>query len=708
MKKNIFILATAIAIALTGCSDDELLKEAGIPVKTGDEISFGSTVTGEKNTIGTRTIYGERTTSGIPVYWEKNGSDTIAIYCKEASAPTSKLVNYQVFPSDSNYAYSSRVIKISHDEIGLQWGNSNVHNFYAIYPASIVKATDADDKQGIITASLPVNQQPEEWRMELNRNNNTRTYRGVPNMDYAVMFAYSQVKKDEITAQHPINLQFQNLVTVVDITIPGSGKDSVTINNITVGVAEGKNTSIVGDFDIFIPQNDPSNIKAICQPKQNQTVTNRISISGFDKHNNKFIKLGPNDTINVKAYLIPDTDAPIQPQTLKIAVSTLNGRIKQKLLRKAQITPHKINRVLLPNATNSGDPSYWMSSLDSTIYLTELSIPGSKMSYATRGNNASIIYQNKSIKEQFEDGIRAFIVQTGAKCEYTKEGWFNPTYTFSKCTGMPEFYTKKDLKETIATIGEQLKGTKETAIIVLTCMASEVHSNIKDPLKAWIQSVEYYIKELAKDQTRYPIYTGRITNETTLDDVQGKIIIKVNYNNEDQEKFINNNSEIPALFSLWVAPNGDTEENLAPTSNLRWGSPSNTDNQMKWMCQEATAVGNNGEISEVNKKRAIEYIFRQGIKEYKNNENNHNMWFMNDLGGYYTNRSNSTTLLAEDMNMIAVEHLQNRKENAATGLVFMNFADRAKDSGANYKSDYIIATIIDNNFKFALRKKGSN
>ena len=38
----------------------------------------------------------------------------------------------------------------------------------------------------------------------------------------------------------------------------------------------------------------------------------------------------------------------------------------------------------------------------------------------------------------------------------------------------------------------------------------------------------------------------------------------------------------------------------------------------------------------------------------------------------------------------------------------MNFADKQSDSGAKYKSDWLIQTIIDNNFKFALRKKGSS
>ena len=55
---------------------------------------------------------------------------------------------------------------------------------------------------------------------------------------------------------------------------------------------------------------------------------------------------------------------------------------------------------------------------------------------------------------------------------------------------------------------------------------------------------------------------------------------------------------------------------------------------------------------------------------------------------------------------MGVDALQDRTENAGLGLVYMNFADKQSGSGALYKSDWLIQTVIDNNFKFALRKAG--
>lgn len=117
---------------------------------------------------------------------------------------------------------------------------------------------------------------------------------------------------------------------------------------------------------------------------------------------------------------------------------------------------------------------------------------------------------------------------------------------------------------------------------------------------------------------------------------------------------------------------------------------------------EATHVGINAEITEADKKRGILNMFEKGIEIY--NSTSYNAWLMNDIGGFY-NHNKSTKDLAKDMNLIAVESLQERKKNASTGLVFMNFADRDPESGGTVKSDWIIQTIIDNNFKFQLRRK---
>ena len=745
MKKNSFLFAAALALTFAGCSDDKMIDEGRIPVDSGDEIMFGSTLNGDHNVVGldgvdTRTIYGERNQSGIPVNWVDG--DEVAIFCPQASAPANHLVNYKVKPNDLHPNQSSTIVKVDPNQAGLQWGNEDIHEFFGLYPASIVKATDKDDQAGYITANLPVTQNPIKWRKEQDKVTGLMTYRGEPDMKHAFMFAYSVEKKSEMTKDKTVHLDFKNLVTVLDITIPGPDTP-VKLSQITVGAAAGSNPSLVGNFRIKVNESatDP-NHNAECYPLNDGTVTNRVAISCYDPETGEMLEIGPGEAINVKAFIIPDNHATESDNTyrqFRVSVTSLNSGTKMITLNKGEgqeinkvIEPHKINRVLLPKLDFSGGkPSNWMAALDPNIYLSELSIPGSKFSYLTSDNGANPAFQFKDIKGQFQDGVRAFIVQTGSQTTYkvTRTGRpFDYNYNYERIsTQMPIVgfgnTSKYKLENAVSDIASELKTAQsEFAVIVLTCNPIDVKDHIykKDYIggigdgvasegwqQNWIEAVKYRLEDLKK--AGYPIYTDPITPETTLNDVQGQIIFKVNYNDSNQNKYLAETDTVPALFSLWEAP-GNPYKVLKPA--LYWGTFNNNGPkpQLEWMYQEVSYVPK--EASEAAKEDGVKTIFKESVKAYQNNDR-HNIWYMNDLGGAYMNENgsfqdNPVTRLTEKFNKIGIEALQTRGENASTGLVFINFADRDPNHGGLYKSDYILSTIIDNNFKFALRKKGSN
>ena len=54
------------------------------------------------------------------------------------------------------------------------------------------------------------------------------------------------------------------------------------------------------------------------------------------------------------------------------------------------------------------------------------------------------------------------------------------------------------------------------------------------------------------------------------------------------------------------------------------------------------------------------------------------------------------------------EFFNTRTQNASLGVVYMNFADNLADYGAKYGCDQLIQTVINNNFTFQLRTKGSD
>lgn len=763
MKSRYLLLAgIAVMACLAGCSDNSLDNGmAKNPVQEGEEILFGSSLSDE---VESRTVYGDRDENGVAVHWVDG--DEIAIFCKETSQPANHLVNYKIKPNAGDPSKASEVMKVDPNAAGLQWGKDELHHFYAFYPASAVHGAESDDQQGTITASIPVNQQPAGWRtgpivsQDESVNGHTTTF-ALPNMDYAYMYASNAVDRNTVeSGSGTIWLQFHNLVTVLDITIPApkDGSD-VIVTDVTVRAVDGSNTVLTGDFNCYIRGAGETTTPA-CEPVGDMgQVRNVVNIPCFDQKTGKFITLGDDeDFLNVKAYIIPDNvnDA-IQPRTLQISVSTLNGGEKKRTLHQASIVPHKVNRVLLP-AVVPGGTNYWMSDLDPNIYVSELSIPGSKFSVLSSAYNASNIYQNATIEQQFQDGIRAFIFQTSAKGSNTDGGLTPSKNTFSGDIKVVSEGADKEvmsLEDAVKEIAsyldkcEQAQKMNEFAFLMLTYATGGSSDNgtgywggfgnpgwhwDREPRNAeqtWINLLRDKVNELAAEP-KNRIYTGEITPNTTIDDVKGKIILKVNYNTEDMLKyytdpksFVYNAPDVktsaPMMFTYWGFATGPEEGSWTYQDNnggmpMDWGVPvwyANSTAQLKWYYQEVTSVGTNQEATKQQKEDGIKHLFQESVDLYKN-DNSHKTWFMNDLGGYYSDNGNingrgtGIEALAIDMNNLGVQELQKRTENAGLGLIFMNFADKQTTSGAKYKSDYLIQTIIMNNRKFQLRKKASS
>ena len=726
MKKTIFLLGITLTTYFSSCKDDVIGNRVENPVETGDEILFGSSLAGTG--AGTRTVYGDRTDLGVPVYWKESGDD-IAIFCLQSSQPADHLVNYTVKPVlDTNgkpTETAASVTKINPEEAGLQWGTGEEHRFYAFYPATAVEGSDEENQTGKITANIPVTQQVQEWRIaepeEEGAIDGMKTYLGLPNMDYAYMYAFKKVNKSEVAKGGTIDLTFHNLVTVLDITVrgPETGK-AVTVTNINVTAVDGKNPILTGDFTCNIrAAEDGNTLSATCEASGNlNEVRNLISIPCYDKKEGKYISLESGECLNVKAYLIPDDDVShqIKPRTLQITVATLNGgSAKKRTLEQGVVTPHKINRVLLPKLIPGGT-NYWMSSLDENIYVSELSLPGSKFSVLTSDNGAERVYQNATIEQQFKDGVRAFIFQTATKYSWEYDG------LYVICENKDRTVMK--VAEAITQIAsylddcEKQKKYNEFAFVMFTYSSGETPW-IFDDERDWIDRLRDEVNSIAGDAANR-IYTSEITPETTIDDVKGKIILKANYNSNNM---ISNygSTTAPIMFTYWGSAYGPKNsdgkyyQDINGGMPMDWGIPKwyeNSDAKLRWYYQEVTSVGNGQEATRAEKEEFITNLFTKSVDLYKN-DNSHKTWFMNDLGGYYSDnvdidgRGTGIQALAIDMNQMGVNMLQNRTENAGLGLVFMNFADKQSESGAKYKSDWLIQTLIDNNFKFALRKKGS-
>ena len=741
MKRKVLLSGMFVAAVLCGCTDDVVdngNKIVDNPVKEGSEILFGSSLSGDadeevsaQSKVGTRTVYGERTSTGVPVYWKPEG-DEVAIFCLQTSQPADHLVNYLVKPQEGEgkQHLSASVEKL--EDVGLQWGKDDEHRFYAFYPASAVKGSDEEDQTGKITANIPVTQQPTSW--EEGELNGVKTYFGLPNMDYAYMYAYTSQKKSETPEGTAIDLQFKNLVTVLDITVQGpESGDPITVTNINVSAVEGQNPILTGDFTCNIreAEDNSKEVTAECAAAGNLSeVRNTVSIPCYDREKGEFIPLAVGEQLNVKAYIIPDDDEShkIKAQTLQVTVATLNGAAKRKLLQTADVTPHKINRVLLPHL-EAGGTNYWMSNLDPDIYVTELSIPGSKYSFLTSDNNSDVEYQATTTEQQFLNGVRAFHVQTAADYEYAR---WDPSD--------PDRYTEKDLYIAVGTevlraqgnIWEEWFGTNDP--IPLRTFLQELKENLDDAITAgktnefavvnltysegateelnmeyplsnketgWIVTVCNMLEKYAEEGL--PICTAAITPETTIKDVAGKIVVHVNINNLDLANRMTEATNYPAIFSWWDSEHDGYVKGGTP---LRWGTPVNLEetSNMTWLYQELTNVDRS-----VGKWTQIMALLDAAKSDYEAGA--HSTWYYNDIGGYFGSASTENVKALSAVYVPEmIRELQERDVNYSLGTMLTNFADDVQNYGKtdSYNTRELIQTIIDNNFKFALRTSGSS
>ena len=749
MKKIAYSLFAAAFVALSGCQDDVVVEEPVVPAQTGDEITFGSSLVDTE--IGTRTIYGDEPIDGAyPVEWEDG--DQISIYCPEAAQ--TKIVKYRVTPDDNNASTSSLVTKINEDEVGLQWGAAETHHFSAFYPGDKI----IESVEGKLRAEIPVEQTPVAWKKETNEASG-----------YAFMWAYNTHDKSDGS---DVALVFKPWVTILDVEINGPANEGEAIKMSSVQIRSLSNETLNGEFLIdFNPVEDNESNYPTYEEYGNPNATrSQISIqlyaneikseNGQTEPFNDFITLKHNDKIVVRFYLLPkdvnyDTSGEGR-NDLQVRVTPFNSAVLTRTLNAQDgaahggIIAHKVNKVILPSVSNLG-PNYWMSSLDPGIFITELSLPGSKFSYQNSKDqqNLSTYYQSLSVADQIENGIRAFHVQTVADNvdsdgpDRNDDGGDENSMELK--VSVAEKKTSIGLKDMVKTVAQGLKDaeaygkTGEYAFILLTYTGNNSEGFGKTgnmwsgydwevaPAQAWMQAVKNELTEMAQDvNDTYCLYTGEITPNTTLGQVAGHVIIKVNYNDNDMANYLGTNDQVPALFSIWGygdqsdksqnlpsnPNNGGDHANAYAMNNLRWGTSNHSVTaDMKFFYHEASSVGHNdvgGEETETEKKERVEDMWERSIQYYKSNKL-HNMWFMNDLGGYYINSGyngsesqDGVDGWTQEIGPIATRYLQNRNADATLGIVLMNYADPD-----NAYSGNLIQTIINNNFNFQLRTDGS-
>lgn len=735
--KKIFLLSMTMAFAFSSCQNDMNDGRVENPVQTGEEIIFGSArnVSNDMNEItdngsriiSTRTIY-ENATDGsgnYDVYWASG--DKVMVFCPQAAQ--SKRVNYTIEPNPDFPSKALTMMKEDLDGAGLQWGNTETHRFYGIYPADAVKGTEEENQTGEITMNIPTQQPAAKWRIQKDPDGEGILYNGLGNTDYAYMYAYKEVEKSKIQQGASIDLQFHPLTTVLEVDINGpTDNNEVTVTSINLEeIDPNPHLVLTGDFccDIRKQEGDDDNFIGAIHPEGPTNVV-RSSISvplfinkgqidesdrsdalkdagGKDAFENKYIKLKKGDKIRVRMFFLRGDnqgEGDIPEGELRFRVIPMNGEAKIKNLvatvetTEPLVKNHMVNRVYLPAIVQEGI-NYWMSSINSNVYVSELSYPGSHQS-------AGGGYQKMSIKDQLDAGVRVFSFQLQGNIlggNYEVVGG------------------AKSLSDYVNEIGEwlsttnQISGNHEFAIVTLNYKQNGIVyqcDNFMHDMCSFVEENSY-------------VYGSKVSSETTIGDVAGKIIVITRYNEGLQygwsKKYmyqaLGEGDQYHSLYAEWSNENVENP-NYAPmnwgTSNFKQDLEYGPVGGLRLMYQDLTGVvttGGGGQATVSAKELQMKATFKQGIEEYQNKA--HNLWFMNNLGGHTDNDDEAGKINhATYFNNAAVVELQARTEDAALGCVLMNFADKNENSGVKYQSDWLIQTVINNNFNFPLRMKGAS
>ncbi len=293
-----FTVAALAAILLTGCEreNDMAGKPVEFSVRSIDETS---------DLPQTKVTYSTISSNRQPIFWEIG--DRVSIYCTQCN--DIKCADYQVSKVKPTGTDSECYAQISpcSSEI-LEWGESENHTFYAVFPGISTTGVISTIASNVITGSIPANQ-------------GFRTISGSATSDRAInpdMKNMYMVAKNTVAANSNVDpfLDFKPMSTAVQITLKNGFRshNSMIINSISLTSASH---ALSGGFKIDMNQPGVnSRQKTILDPAtapNGNTVTVSLGSSpvtvAYDKSLTVTLFMNPGNEVNDLTMTITGTNA---------------------------------------------------------------------------------------------------------------------------------------------------------------------------------------------------------------------------------------------------------------------------------------------------------------------------------------------------------------------------------------------------------------
>lgn len=630
------------------------------------------------STVDTKTAYGAQASDkSWPLYWV--AGDPIRIYCAEAK--DAKQADYTVTPSGANSNTGSMALASG---TALQWGgDSNDHNFYAVYPNT------ATIENGIATFQINRNQKA----TVTTTNGYENDVVAAPDMRNAYMVAKTTTKPTD----EAVGLTFKPIMTTLDVVIKAANVSmnttgSARITGISLASTMTSNSTASKDQFYYDITNEAITANGASTSGTSTTMTEQTFVNLIDQSGNaSYVDLASGHTLTITVFL---------PPMSKVAAANLKRQVKVRVHATGntelvaslktndtssdnwttQLTPGTKRRVVLPalptNAQYSGNN--WITPLDGDIYVSQMSIPGAHDA-ATGEEMTTIIgdlfasTQEQTLQTQWNLGVRAFDLRPAIYDPIigsTNELWLYHGMTRVSVSWATAMNTlKSNLTDNpgefaIVLFRHEDEGTlgKNTNTDDFnTYMTNYINAN-KDWIVDWKPNL-------------------------TIDECRGKIILISRFSGSwSYGCFTGWNHD--AAGAITTLKNADGSQS-ATMYVQDYYNPSSHDT--KW-----TAIQKHLDIS----------------KTFHTDVSKVNHWMINHASGYVGSSTSSTyrnNSAAQNPKLIS--YITSDTWEGSTGIMLFDYAGASLSNGllsgdVEVKGDLALQAIIDNNYKYRMKRKG--
>lgn len=554
------------ALLLAGCSDDLDNKPVVLPV-SGDEIEFGAASGGFTDVNPeSRTIYDVPAGSTFDNYQLLNikwqyGIDQVRVYCPEG-ADGFRTADYTVKEATDASSGTSTGFLVKNGETGVRWGDTGVpHNFYAFY--SLGKIDEGLQTGTTVKATIPTGQEGGELKTYNNKGEEDEngTFKVItPDMTFCMMAGKGTWNPG---TDKNVALTFTPIVTVLDVLVNGpSDVEFMNIVSISVRSKSGKN--IVGTFSYDVK----SGKYDFSATDGSNTATSIATVQTVINGNP--VKLEKGHQLNVKFFLLPRGLDYYIKDDLVVSVFTEGGVVYNKTISGTGTTSSGeagdgileaglITRIKTPELGGQ-EANNWMSQIPDNALFTQLSLPGSKNSFAYTVDagydpqtGLSKFYQalpplgiNATVETttQFDEGIRVFDVhlnlRNGTPVVYAGGANVSPEIT---------------LATVLNTLRDKVNPANETASECAVVFLNYVNDNTS--VSTWLSAVMTALNNW--NSSNSGILTT-LDENTTMGDVRGNVAVIINLQTSDiptgsaTVNYINNFSTSVQNTSIVSAP----------------------------------------------------------------------------------------------------------------------------------------------------------